>query len=111
MQFPDSCQCSFSPSHLKDALSAQQRGGYEKRFRNNELVFGAASVVANLPNSILAFFYTTTSVRGQVDEVYRVREQFIKAYALGARDLAPPVVSVDLLDQGAKRPFRCETCD
>ena len=52
--------CSFSPSHLKQCLAAQQ-ADYGAKARNNEMVVAIKSVTSRLPHSVAGFWYTPTS--------------------------------------------------
>jgi len=81
-------ECSFPPTHLRDALMAQQ-ARHDYRDRNNEMVVDLRSMSSNLPNSIQAFFLLSTST----DEGYvrAARKTFLLDYGL-TEDSGPPLL-------------------
>ena len=95
--------CSFPPTHLKEALQAQE-GRIDFRMRNNELVVDLSSVSANLPSAIEGFFYFPGSGAAERAKAAEARQAFLGMYGLTEAD-GPPLLLVDLSDGGGDAPF------
>ena len=93
--------CSFPPTHLREALQAQ-----ELRFlaRNNEMVVDLRSVERNLPDAIAGFFYCARSGTSEIQRVQRARADFLAYYGLSS-ERGPPLLVLDLSLAGGVRPF------
>jgi hypothetical protein len=93
--------CSFPPTHLREALQAQ-----ELRFlaRNNEMVVDLRSVERNLPDAIAGFFYCARSGTSEIQRVQKARADFLAHYGLSS-ERGPPLLVLDLSLAGGVRPF------
>jgi len=94
--------CSFPPTHLKEALQAQEdRIGFLSR--NNELVIDTSSIVSSLPHAIEGFFIAVGAGGPERSTVQVAHRAFLAAYRLDEAH-APPLVLLDL-DSGGNLPF------
>ena len=92
--------CSFAPADLAEALAFEEFLGVwpnvaDVTHPNNEIVLDTRSVEANLPHSVLAFFYRVepTTEAGEA-QVRAHRLAFLEAFDLPPD--AKPLVRVDL---------------
>lgn len=91
--------CSFPPSHLREALQAQQDRA-DFKARNNEIVVDLRSVLEQLPDSIQGFF-----AMGGDDLLARdARDKFLDEYGLAEAD-GPPLLRLDLDNGDDSSPF------
>jgi hypothetical protein len=91
--------CSYPPSQLSEALLAQTRreGGLS---RNNEIVVDTRSMVASLPDSVLAFFIVKGSPAYERDKVLQAHDAFLREYPRLPVLMRPPLLSLDLNHDG-----------
>lgn len=94
--------CSYPPTQLREALAAHIRRGAGK---NNEIVTSTRSVVASLPESIMAFFFLAGGPAGQFRRVSDVRSAFLRDYAWLPEGRRPPLLELNL-EHGGRAPFR-----
>ena len=72
-------ECSFPPANLREALHAQlARQSRDKT--HNELVVDLRSVTPQLPDSIEAMFYLTTSSDEEIARMRRTHADFLSTY-------------------------------
>lgn len=104
--------CSFPPSQLAAALHTQQelsakaaaqtavtpsQASARASVQHNEIVVDTASVVSDLPRSIVAFFFLSTSSPEEIATVQASHERFLVTSGLmHDRDIAPPLLLLDL---------------
>jgi len=72
-------ECSFPPQNLQQALQAQLVRQARDQI-HNELVVDQRSVTPNLPNSIEAMFYLSTSTTEELQRMRRVHTDFVREY-------------------------------
>jgi len=88
--------CSFPPSQLANALQARQQQP-SLHASHNEIVVDTASVLAALPQSIIAFFYQDTSSPEEIASAKAAHELFAATYWLSKEHaLVPPLLLLDL---------------
>ena len=83
--------CSFPPSHFGDALQTQINNGVPS---HNEVIVDPASIQANLPRAVLAFFYEEEKDAGSAGGY---RDTFLRDYGI--------VLPLLRLDLNAEVPF------
>ena len=79
--------CSFPPTHTREALQAQLKAGV---VRHNEVIIDTRSISENLPGVVLGFFYLAGN---DASDARETREDFVTAYGLDAD--AAPLIRVD----------------
>ena len=95
---PRDWNCKFTPSHLKEALEAQQRRWNGDAGEHNEVVVDVSTVTPLLPHVIMAWFYMDDAGVAR-----RAHQEFIHTYRLDEDDC--PLVHLNLYDR-EKPAFR-----
>ena len=94
--------CSFPPTHLKEALEAQEHR-VDFLHRNNEIVIDLRPFEAALPHAIIGFFYNARSGEAERSKATSARLSFLAHYEL-SKEEGPPLYILDL-PAGGNRPF------
>ena len=81
--------CSFPPEHLRDALAAQLAAGVQ---RHNEIIIDTRSVLTQLPDVVVAFYYPGAH-RADAHKTW-ARDAFAAQYGLAPERV--PLVRLDL---------------
>lgn len=97
--------CSFPPSHLAGALRAQLRVSHTppRAGSHNEVVVDVASIVRNLPDSILGWYHTADADDGQRRLARDAHRAFMRAFNLTTEVV--PLVQLDFAVEGEAPPF------
>lgn len=97
--------CSYPPTHLADALKAQQQIGRERNgFRNNEVVIDALHMKSRMPEGIAGFFYMAGTAEHDREIVRQAHQRFVHEYGFPSQR-NPPLMELSL-DGGGSQPFR-----
>ena len=87
--------CSYSPSHLRDALLAQQQMfWWHGALAHNEVIIDPRSVTSQLPHSIEAFFFLAGSSIERREAIQNSHRTFLSTYTLTDKQL--PLLRLDL---------------